>query len=267
MLAERLCLKMALVVALYTSVFLNETAQGATYISIQGTNFKSAFPSNKKNSPLKIASYKMRSRPVTVAEFERFTDSHPQWRKVNVPSIFADANYLSNEVKTNSDRQQPITQVSWFAAQAFCETEGARLPTWYEWELVAAADKTRKDARQDPHWRSDILTWYSRPSTETLRSVSSMPPNLYGIYDLHGLVWEWVYDFSSLMVSADTREQGDVDTLRFCGSGAISMNDKDNYAILMRLALLSSLTADSTTRNLGFRCAQSDSKALKRKFL
>jgi formylglycine-generating enzyme len=267
MLAERICLKIALVAVVYAGIFLHETAQCATYISIQGANLKSAFPADQKNSSIKIVSYKMRSKPVTVAEFARFADSHPQWRKENVPSIFADANYLATALKKNINSQQPITQVSWFAAQAFCENEGARLPTWYEWELVAAADKTRRDARQDPLWRSDILQWYSRPSTDSLRPVGSSSPNLYGIYDLHGLVWEWVYDFSSLMVSADNREQGDTDTLRFCGAGAISMNNKDNFAILMRLALLSSLSADSTTRNLGFRCAQSESKKPRRKFL
>jgi formylglycine-generating enzyme required for sulfatase activity len=58
------------------------------------------------------------------------------------------------------------------------------------------------------------------------------------------------------MVSGDNREQGDADLLRFCGAGALSVTDRENYAILMRTALLSSLKANSTTRNLGFRCAR-----------
>jgi formylglycine-generating enzyme required for sulfatase activity len=73
---------------------------------------------------------------------------------------------------------------------------------------------------------------------------------------MHGLVWEWTDDFSSLLVDSDNRNQGDPDASRFCGAGALSMDDRDNYAVLMRVALLSSLEAKSTTMNLGFRCAR-----------
>jgi formylglycine-generating enzyme required for sulfatase activity len=42
---------------------------------------------------------------------------------------------------------------------------------------------------------------------------------------------------------------------RFCGEGALSTVDRENYAVLMRIAFLSSLEASYTTGNLGFRCA------------
>ena len=103
---------------------------------------------------------------------------------------------------------QPVTQVSWFAAAAYCEGEGGRLPTWHEWEFAAAADGKRADARDDPAWRERILNWYSRPATDPLPTVGKSAPNIFGIRDLHGVVWEWVHDAGSLMVSADNREQG-----------------------------------------------------------
>ena len=59
---------------------------------------------------------------------------------------------------------QPVTRVSWFAARAYCEAAGARLPTWYEWEFAAAADEHRPDARSDPDWREKILDWYGQPA-------------------------------------------------------------------------------------------------------
>ena len=42
---------------------------------------------------------------------------------------------------------------------------------------------------------------------------------------------------------ADNRDQGDADNAKFCGAGALSMDDRDNYAVLMRVAMLSSLEA------------------------
>ena len=52
------------------------------------------------------------------------------------------------------------------------------------------------------------------------------------------------------------RDQGDADILKFCGAGALSTNDRENYAVLMRIAMLSALEAVDSTRNLGFRCAR-----------
>ncbi|HZX69673.1 MAG TPA: SUMF1/EgtB/PvdO family nonheme iron enzyme, partial [Rhodanobacter sp.] len=82
--------------------------------------------------------------------------------------------------------------------------------------------------------------------------------NVYGVRDINGLVWEWVDDFNALMVASDSRDQGDPDLLKFCGAGALSMQEKENYAVLMRIAMLSALKAADTTNNMGFRCAKSD---------
>jgi len=41
-----------------------------------------------------------------------------------------------------------------------------------------------------------------------------------------------------------------------CGAGALSINDRENYAVLMRVAMLSALNGADTTMNLGFRCVR-----------
>ncbi len=82
--------------------------------------------------------------------------------------------------------------------------------------------------------------------------------NYYHIFDTHGLVWERVDDFNAFLVTGDNREQGGADQLQFCGAGAVTMEEKENYAVLMRVAMLSALQAQYTTRNLGFRCARQD---------
>lgn len=237
-------------------------AAAAEYAALPGGTFTSVLPADGKAAAAQVAPFRLRTELVTNGEYLAFVQKHPQWQRGKVAGILADARYLTQwagavELGEQALPRQPVTRVSWFAAQAYCESEGARLPSWYEWEFAAAADATRRDARVDPAWRESILGWYSRPSNAALPEVGG-DANVYGVRDMNGLVWEWVDDFNALMVASDSREQGDPDLLKFCGAGAISMQEKENYAVLMRIAMLSALKAADTTNNMGFRCAKSE---------
>ncbi|HKE46259.1 MAG TPA: formylglycine-generating enzyme family protein [Steroidobacteraceae bacterium] len=235
-------------------------AQDDRTVHIEGGAFRSVLPTGTSRDFVTVKPYRLDRRPVTNAEFLAFVSEHPEWRKGRVPVALADVSYLQHwtgalQPGPTSLPNQPVTSVSWFAARAYCEARGARLPDWYEWELAAAADETQRDARNSAEWQQRVLSWYSRPSNVALARVNAGKPNAYGVYDLHGLVWEWVEDFNALLMSGDSREQGDPDLLKFCGSGALSLQDQSNYAVAMRVAFLSSLQAHDTTINLGFRCA------------
>ncbi|MGA8514026.1 MAG: formylglycine-generating enzyme family protein [Burkholderiaceae bacterium] len=241
-------------------VAIQPKANQPGYRSVTGGTIQTLLPPDGKQAPVTVSGFALRVRPVTVAEFSRFIQQQPQWSKSRIAGgSLADGQYLrvwSADTRPGPAKpSQPVTDVSWFAAQAYCQSEGARLPTWYEWEYAAAADGLRRDARRDPQWRARILHWYGQTS-KALPAVGKTPKNVYGIQDLHGVIWEWVDDFGALMVGGDNRTQGDPDTLQFCGAGALSANDRENYPILMRIAMLSSLGAASTNRNLGFRCAR-----------
>ena len=235
-------------------------AIAADYASLPGGRFASALPADAGDADVVVAPFQLRREPVTNAEFLAFVTAHPEWRRDRIARVFAEARYLEHwkdptELGAGAPALQPVTQVSWFAAQAFCESENARLPIWNEWEFAAAADATRADARSDPAWREQILSWYAKPSGPELAAIGG-EANSYGVRDLHGLVWEWVDDFNALLVAADSRDQNDPDRLKFCGAGALNLRDRDNYAVLMRIAMLSSLKGQDTTRNVGFRCAR-----------
>jgi formylglycine-generating enzyme len=197
--------------------------------------------------------------PVTNAQFARFVAAHPEWQRNRVARVFAYEEYLRHwQSATRPDPsigQQPVVHVSWFAATAYCESRGMRLPMWHEWEYAAAASESKSDARSDPAWRQRILAWYSQSARAALPDVGKSVPNVYGVQDLHGTVWEWVQDLSGMLVSADNREQNDPDTARFCGTGALTMEQKENYATLMRIAMLSSMQPAYTSSTMGFRCA------------
>lgn len=227
--------------------------------TIPAGSFESVLPPAPGVKTVAMRSYRLDRTPVTNADFARFVRKHPEWRRDRVAPLFAEKDYLAHWTSATepgaASNRQPVVRVSWFAASAYCEARGARLPTWYEWEYAAAASETQADARSDAAWQRQILDWYSRSARGSLPNVGSTPANYYGIQDLHGVAWEWVYDLSSMLVSGDNREQSDPDALRFCGPGALTMEQKENYATLMRIAMLSSMQARYTNATMGFRCA------------
>lgn len=250
----------ALAIGLRAAGAAETGSHAPAYVNIPPAAFVSVLESEPDAQPQQLPAFALRSEPVTNAQFLAFVTAHPQWRRGRVPTVFADGGYLTHWQSADALGpaalpEQPVTRVSWFAAQAYCEAEDARLPSWIEWERAAAASDAAADARGDAAWRRKLLDWYSRPSSGALAAVGG-EPNLFGVRDLHGLVWEWVDDYAAMMVSADSRDQNDPDRLKFCGAAAMSLRDRDNYALLMRIAMLSSLKAADTTRNLGFRCAR-----------
>ncbi|MEO7108278.1 MAG: formylglycine-generating enzyme family protein [Rhodoferax sp.] len=246
-------------VALAFGIAVSLGVQAAQYVTLPSGALSGVLANDADKGPVAVAAFTLRETPVTQAEFLAFVSTRPEWQRGTIARTFADTGYLKDWVSplaiSPEATHQPVVNVSWFAAQAFCEAEGARLPTWQEWEYAAAADATRRDARTDPAWRARILNWYERPASKALPDVGS-PANVYGVRDLHGLIWEWVDDFNALLVSPDSRSRDDPDKLKFCGAGAISLQDRENYAVLMRIALLSSLNAADSTSSLGFRCAR-----------
>ena len=236
---------------------------GSDYVRVPAGAYRSALKYEDIKGDTKVAAFELMKTPVTNAEFLEFVRAHPEWQRDRVVPIYAEkANYLSHwaaplRLGEAAKPLQPVTHVSWFAADAYCETQHARLPQWAEWEYVAAADTTRRDARSDPAWRESILGWYAKPSTTPVADVGQSPANAYGVQDLQGLIWEWTEDFASMLVTGDDRSQSDADRLMFCGAGSLTTQDSENFAVLMRVAMLSSLEAANSTSNLGFRCARS----------
>lgn len=229
-------------------------------VRVDGGVYRPLYPPDPKAPETAVAAFRLDARPVTRGQFASFVAAHPQWRRDRVAALFADPGYLAawTSPETPDGRpEQPVVGVSWFAARAYCEARGQRLPTTDEWEYAARASATAFDASGDPERNAAILAWYGRPSTADLPDVGASPPDVRGVHDLHGLVWEWVEDFNNTLVG-DGREGGDDERFRFCGTGALSATDVDDYASFMRIAFRSSLQARYTTGNLGFRCARDE---------
>lgn len=207
-----------------------------------------------------VAAFLLDASPITNADFLAFVTAHPQWRRSRVAPLFADETYLRHwagdlEPGPAALLDAPVVQVSWFAARAYARAQGRRLPTLAEWELAAAAGYATPIGRDEPEFTRDLYAWLSAPTPEPLPAISSVRANLHGVRGLHGLVWEWVDDFDTAMVTGESRADAARDQNLFCGGAAAAATDPGDYAAFMRQALRSSLKARQGTSSLGFRCA------------
>jgi sulfatase modifying factor 1 len=100
-----------------------------------------------------------------------------------------------------SEKNYPMTGVSWFGADEYCRFKGKRLPTEAEWEKAARTT----DGRAFP-WGNEPATCERAIIKDAevngcgrgkIWPVGSRPPNPYGLYDMAGNSWEWVADWYS----------------------------------------------------------------------
>jgi formylglycine-generating enzyme required for sulfatase activity len=208
-----------------------------------------------------VAAFRLDARPVTNAEFLAFVRANPKWQRSRVSPLFADSGYLGDwsadlELGPKAPVDSPVVRVSWFAARAYASWRGKRLPTTAEWERAAAAGFSRDTGRADPELRRVALEWFAKPTPELLPAAGTGRPNVYGARDLLTLVWEWVDDFNTALVTGESRGDTGLERTLFCGAGAANARDLENYPAFMRAGLRSSLRANYIVPNLGFRCAQ-----------
>lgn len=154
--------------------------------------------------------------------------------------------------------RHPVVNVTWFAAKAFCEYYGWRLPTEQEWEKAARGEDTRpypwgwdiENNNANFYSSHDIFEktfgklgdttpvgFYNGKTYAGYETLDS--PSPYGLYDMAGNVWQWVGD-----VYEDQH-------YRYMRGGS-----KMDYAYYLRVWMRNSAAPYYFSPSVGFRCAR-----------
>lgn len=257
-------MKYFLTILMITAFFWPSRAQEKAVISpkkmvtVPAVNYKPFFVT-KSDKPIRVAAFKMDETAVTNLEYLEFVKANPQWRRSRVNRLFADANYLrhwESDLSIGPNKKiynSPVVYVSWFAAQAYSRWKNKKLPTIAQWESAAKAPPKNKEFTSLADY---ILDWNSKPNPPFLPNVKSTYQNVYGLYDMNGLIWEWTFNFNSFIGATDTRGNNVVDLNNFCAAGAVNVVDKTDYAGFLRFSYRGSLKGNFCIANLGFRCVK-----------
>ena len=99
----------------------------------------------------------------------------------------------------------PIEGVSWQDCKNFCEKSGLKLPSEAQWEYACRAGSTDTFAGTS---RLDDMGWYLKNSGRRTHPVGQKKPNGFGLYDMHGNVWEWCEDVMDWQFYEKTESRG-----------------------------------------------------------
>jgi formylglycine-generating enzyme required for sulfatase activity len=160
-----------------------EPLTGLPFVRVPGGEFAMGSPAGEAGRQPDEVLHRVRLSPFLLSSTEV---TQAQWTKVmgNNPSSFRDAG-----------ADAPVEGVTWNDVQDFLSRLNARgdgrfrLPTEAEWEYAARAGSTTAYAFGD-----HISTRQANYDGETPFRVGSFAPNAWGLYDMHGNVWEWCAD-------------------------------------------------------------------------
>ena len=181
----------------------------------------------------------------------KYEVTQEQWQAVmgNNPSGFS-----------NCGRTCPVERVSWEDVQEFIAAlnrqEGVtvyRLPTEAEWEYAARAGTQTVYHFGNAANRLGQYGWYEDNSGGRTHPVGQKRPNAWGLFDMHGNVWEWVHDWYG------TYPRGAVTDPRGPSSGVRRALRGGSYhypARACRAATRGSRLPGIRTHNIGFRLAR-----------
>ncbi len=149
----------------------------------------------------------------------------------------------------------PVVGVSWDDAVAYAQWVGKRLPTEAEWEYACRAGSAMKYSFGNDEGRLGEYAWYDKNSGGKTHPVGQKKPNNWGLYDMHGNVWEWCSDWhdSKYYQSSPSKNPKGPANGRY---RVLRGGSWGHYASYIRSAYRDIGTPVDTRSGVGFRCAK-----------
>ena len=230
---------------------------------LMGSNRSEASNDEKPVHTVYVDAFYMDTYQVTNAQFKAFVDANPQWQKNRISPAYHTGRYLQfwwGNSYPSGEGNHPVGFVSWYAAMAYAQWAGKRLPTEAEWEKAARGGL----AGQKYPWGNDIDTTKANYDFNVGHTtpVGSYAPNGYGLYDMAGNVWEWCLDEYDDYPRSSRRNPvadwvgNDFAPVQTHTSRVLRGGSWTNTARNLRVASRNGGTPTDTYGYLGFRCTR-----------
>jgi formylglycine-generating enzyme required for sulfatase activity len=229
-----------------------EEKSGCELVLIPGGTFSMGSPEEEerrsdREGPVRsvsLDSFYLGRYPVTNEEYGRFLRAHPEFE---VPLYWGDRQY-------NQERQ-PVVGVSWNDAKAYCDWAGLLLPTEAQWEYACRAGMSSHYSSGDSEADLDEVGWYAGNAEGRLHAVGEKTANSFGLYDMHGNVFEWCRDGYG-EYSVDPREEDGLRTPEDTPDRVVRGGGWPGPARFARSAYRTSVPPEHRYAGLGFRPAR-----------
>jgi len=142
-----------------------------------------------------VDAFYMDTHEVTNADYQKFVLANPEWQKDQIADALHSGGYLArwngNDYPVGKENH-PVVYVSWYAAMAYAEWAGKRLPSEAEWEYAARGGLSGRKYPWGDTIDSSRANYNSNIGGTT--AVGKYSANGYGLYDMAGNIWEWCLD-------------------------------------------------------------------------